>query len=277
MSAERELIPVLVDAAGRSGTTALMQLLASSPAVVVEREYPYESRYLTYLYSWARMLDGDPKAARKWERRKMLQGAPAEIGGLPWRDLLSEPSEMATECFRSAWGHFSSGTPAGGSHYIEKVPRWISEAMPKVLPATRAIYLIRDPRDIWLSISAFNAKRGFLSFGRRKDQSEDEFLKSFIESQRERLEPLAGRELRDGELLLRYENLVADAADVASQLGSWLGLEFDPGAFARREESHATSGSVADSVGRWKRELCKSTRRQFDTRLGGILASLGYS
>src|SRR5580700_5995238 len=43
------LMPVLVAAYGRSGTTALMSLLSQSPAVAMGREYPFEERCLTYL------------------------------------------------------------------------------------------------------------------------------------------------------------------------------------------------------------------------------------
>ena len=277
MSIEREpLIPVLVDAMGRSGTTAMMRLLASSPAVVVEREYPYEARYLTYLHSWARMLDGDAKAAGKWPRDRMLPGPPDEIGGLPWRDLVPDAPGFAKACLRSAWGHFSSGAKEGATHYIEKVSRWIGDAIPAMLPASRVIYLVRDPRDVWLSTAAFNAKRGFYALGRKPDQSEEEFFAKFVTAFRRRHQPLLGREYGGDQMLVRYEDFMSDSEAVAAKLGSWLGLEFDPVVLSERIDAHVTSGSAAASAGRWRKEMPRRLVQQFDSELGEILDGFGY-
>jgi hypothetical protein len=277
MSAEREfLIPVLVDATGRSGTTAMMRLLASSDAVAVEREYPYESRYLTYLYSWTRMLDGDAKAAGKWPRERTMHGPVDEIGGLPWRDLLPDASRFADSCFRSAWKHFTDITSDGTTHYIEKVSRWMSEAAPSVLPATRVIYLVRDPRDVWLSTAAFNSKRGFFGFGRKPDQKEEEFLANFITTFRRRHEPLLGRKFGGDQMLVRYEDFMSDTGAVAAKLGNWLGLEFDPNVVSERIGKHVTSGSAAASTGRWRKEMPKRMVHQFESELGDVLDGFGY-
>ncbi|MFP6875175.1 MAG: hypothetical protein VCA55_16880 [Verrucomicrobiales bacterium] len=111
----RELKPVLVDAMGRSGTTALMKLLASSPTVVTEREYPYESRYITYFCSLSRMLDGDLEAAGKWQRANMLAQPPEQIGGLPWRRLVPDVNGLVDDCFLDIWSRFSAGIAGGGN------------------------------------------------------------------------------------------------------------------------------------------------------------------
>lgn len=270
------LVPILVSAAGRSGTTALMQLLASSPAVVAEREYPYESRYLTYLFSWSRMLCGDQKTAGKWQRGSMMPGPPEEIGGLPWRELIADPNDFANTCFSSAWEQFTASAPDAGSHYIEKVPQWIAAGVPGQLPS-KVIHLVRDPRDVWLSVSSFNKKRGFLAFGRKKDQQEEDFLDEFLQSQRERLEPLCGQQDSEHQLLVRYEDMISDSKSVADRLGSWLGLQLDPAALSQRDEQHVTSGKDPKaSLGRWKRELPRDLSKRFRNELGALLSGLGY-
>jgi len=53
------LTPVLVSGYGRSGTTALMALLATDPRVAFDRRYPFENRYLTYLVKFC-LLTGRP-------------------------------------------------------------------------------------------------------------------------------------------------------------------------------------------------------------------------
>ncbi len=123
MSDTAMLKPVLVDAIGRSGTTVMMSLLASSPAVRVERDYPYESRYLTYFASLSKMLDGDAKLAGKWPRDNMLAEPPIEIGGLPWRQLVQDSGALAQICLQDLWKRFSEGASEMETHYIEKVSR----------------------------------------------------------------------------------------------------------------------------------------------------------
>src|SRR5262245_777249 len=47
------LTSILVASSGRSGTTALMALLASDPRIAFDRIYPFENRYLTYYAKFA--------------------------------------------------------------------------------------------------------------------------------------------------------------------------------------------------------------------------------
>ena len=47
--------PVMIRAFGRTGTTLMMQLLNTSTAVFVPNDYPFESRYLSYLARLAKV------------------------------------------------------------------------------------------------------------------------------------------------------------------------------------------------------------------------------
>jgi len=49
------LTPILVAGYGRSGTTAIMQLLLGDPRVAADRLYPFENRYLTYTAKLSRL------------------------------------------------------------------------------------------------------------------------------------------------------------------------------------------------------------------------------
>ena len=84
---------------------------------------------------------------------------------------------------------------------------------------------LRDPRDSWVSIHAF--ERGERMGG---DDREDEgrMLEHVISRQRERLEWIAGL-LDDGNVpVVRYEDLVLDIDGVAARLGDQFGVEFEP-------------------------------------------------
>jgi len=276
MSDTAMLKPVLVDAIGRSGTTVMMNLLASSPAVFVERDYPYESRYLTYFASLSRMLDGDAKRAGKWDRNKMLTEPPIEIGGLPWRKLVPNPSNLAQNCLQDLWKRFSEGVSKGETHYIEKVSRWVSEYVPSIISESRIIHLVRDPRDVWLSVAAFNAKRGYLAFGREENDSDEDYLSRFIERVGKRMTPILYRENTEQEILIRYEDLIADTANEVGRLGDWLNLDLDCSVFSERIQEHVTAPSSGKSVQRWKRELSRTIRKRFKREMGDILKGFGY-
>jgi len=51
------LTPILVAGYGRSGTTAIMQLLLGDPRVAADRLYPFENRYLTYTAKLSRLAE----------------------------------------------------------------------------------------------------------------------------------------------------------------------------------------------------------------------------
>ncbi len=271
------LKPVLVDAMGRSGTTVMMRLLASSPAVLAEREYPYESRYLTYFASLSRMLDGDSGLAEKWQRGTMMKEPPGQIGGLPWRQLVPDSKALAGNCLQDLWDRFSAGVTGGETHYIEKVSRWVSEYIPTIIPGARIIHLIRDPRDVWLSVTAFNAKRGYGAFGREDDDSDEDFLSGFIERVGKRMAPLLDREIGGQEMLIRYEDFISDTDSVVSRLSEWLDLELDATVLTERIQAHVTAPSVGKSIYRWKRELSRGMCKRFKRDMGDVLQGLGYS
>lgn len=276
MSDTAMLKPVLVDAIGRSGTTVMMSLLASSPAVRVERDYPYESRYLTYFASLSKMLDGDAKLAGKWPRDNMLAEPPIEIGGLPWRQLVQDSGALAQICLQDLWKRFSEGASEMETHYIEKVSRWVSEYVPSIISGSKVVCLVRDPRDVWLSVAAFNAKRGYLGFGREEKDSDEDYLSRFIERVGKRMTPILCRENTDQNMLIRYEDLIADTANVVGRLGDWLNLDLDASVLSERIQEHVTAPSSGKSVQRWKRELSRSIRKRFKREMGDILDGFGY-
>lgn len=166
--------------------------------------------------------------------------------------------------------------PGGGTHYIEKVSRWVSNYVPSILPGTRIIHLIRDPRDVWLSVAAFNAKRGFRAFGRKGSDDDESFLQRFIGRARQRLEPLFERDLGSNEMLIRYEDFISDVEATSVRLADWLDLEFDPAVLAERVDEHATASSKEESLMRWKRELPSELRKRFKCEMSDLLKGFGY-
>src|SRR5262249_58885636 len=86
----------------------------------------------------------------------------------------------AAEWLTALWTAFATAARAlhpGATHYAEKAPSWLPAAARAALPC-RAIYVARDPRDVYLSADAFNRARGWLSFGRRSGDSDLDYART---------------------------------------------------------------------------------------------------
>src|SRR2546427_4281001 len=186
------LEPLLIFSRGRTGTTLLMQLLGTSPQIIFDRVYPFEVRYLTYLLRWAQMLGQELEDDGPWNAT-VNAGAPLQLlGPLPHpKAKFWDGQELWPRCFVAAWREFSElviaradvngSTESSSLYYAEKVPPWALDLLKKAGMFYRVIMLVRDPRDVFLSIAAFDKKRGFPGFDRRADDDDWTFAKRFIQ------------------------------------------------------------------------------------------------
>lgn len=277
------LEPLLVLGGGRTGTTLLMQLLGTSPAIAFDRAYPYETRYLTYLARWATMLGAQWDPTSEWSAARAFAAPDGVLGPLPHPDAaLWNGAAMWPACLAHAWEEFARRAPAADErarYYAEKVPYWLPDTVRRALPC-RVLVLVRDPRDTFLSISAFDRKRGFTGFSRRPGDDDATFAERFIALSRERFR-IADEELRrPGSVVVSYEALAQRLPSEAGRLGAWLGLTLDAAAVESRVPElahHMTSATARDSVGRWRRELAPALCARFERELGPELARFGYA
>ena len=291
------LTPILVDYFARDGSTLMMRLLSSSPGIAVEEAYPFERKYFAYLWRWARLIDRGDWPEDDWGARAFgsisQEHLTPVMGPPPWhpRTLIESRMDatMSEHCFELVWGEFSrraaastrashGGSEGGVAYYAEKhLNTWHLDLAE--LPPVRIIALLRDPRDTYVSIKAFNRLRGPMAFGREHAASDREHLHQVIRRQGERLRWIAGL-LVDGEVpVIRYEDLVLDLPGVARRLGDWLGVELDPDAALGDREVrrlHVSSDSPADSIGRWKRELDPEAADIFARELRSELRAVGF-
>ena len=285
------LTPILVDYHTRDGSTLMMRLLASSPEIAVERPYPYEHKYFTYLWRWSRLVDrpNDPDRWQPGRLRSIVGEEETPMIGPPtwWPRPLAEsaPGEaaMSRRVFDLAWEEFSrraarrtraeAGSDARVRYYAEKhFSSWRLDLAE--LPELRLVVLVRDPRDSFASMLAFDQARGDRGFGAQERE-----LGAAIEVHRDRLRWIAGLARSGSPGLVRYEELVRDLDAVSSRLSDWLGVDLGPDE-VRGDRSmrklHATTKDAEASIGRWRGDLDPGLAAALSEGLGDELAALGF-
>ena len=294
------LTPLLVDHTGRDGSTLLMRLLDTSPNVAVPGPYPYEKKYFAYLWRWSRLLERRDKSewwtyidltSLTFESMKSLMGPP------PWSsDLIHDPEDpMSKRMFQAAWTEFSRrateqvrtehGDPGADVRYYAEKHQDTRLIDLEELPPVRVLVLVRDPRDMYVSFHAFDAKRqseGRAEFEAARPapgESEDERLDRFIDRERTRMRWVAEVESSGDHPVVRYEDLVTHLPAQARRLEEWLSITLDPDAAAGDAELrrlHVSAPSPEASVGRWRSELAPDLGDRLSREFRDELAALGY-
>src|SRR5688572_17334867 len=143
--------PLLSLSVGRSGTTFLMRLLSSHPAVIARQDYPLEFR---------------PFAFALFPDDQVLRSSTAPAISHPEAFLVSDAFSM----YR-AMAERMGKSPR---YFVEKFTADLDvRRVVEATPEARFLWLIRDPRDVLLSARAFDRKRGFRGF-RERDGDTDE-------------------------------------------------------------------------------------------------------
>jgi hypothetical protein len=264
---------------GRVGSTLVMQLLATSLAVALDRVYPYENSYLTYFVRLVGQMV--QPSSPSYKLVDVLYGGEARLGPLPFETRSIQRDALGRDALAGLWEGFSRTVGAASahpvSHYAEKYWGSLNPVVEAGLEPV-VIDLVRDPRDVVASIRAFNAKRGYQLFGRAQAADDSVHLRRLI----------AGMSLRFGEmngpgtvptLTLRYEDLVTAPADAAGKIATLVGVPLDPAQVPEVKEAtarHVTSPSAAASIGRWRHDLSDDEVASIERKLGPHMAALGY-
>lgn len=300
MESSRPLTPVLVTGLGRSGTTLLMRLLATSRAVGTETAYPLEFKYLHYFRVLSRTVDARVWDGERWSKW-MLEFAAADqnaAGGLvgppPWLERgLVEPrageEPFGDRVFEAIWTAFSDrvrdraaqrygGAGPAPVYWAEKSLGAASLELPETVP-TKTVNAVRDPRDQWLSVLAWTRRRGHEA-GAADDSREAQqaHLRQFFASEARRLAQVA-EALDAGDpdtIVVRYEDLILDGARETARLAEFLGAELDASELERIDPGHGTSSSPAGSIGQGRTELAAEDQAWITETLGEAMGYFGY-
>jgi hypothetical protein len=164
----------------------------------------------------------------------------------------------------------------------------VPDVLRDLYPAGRELILVRDIRDVICSAVAFDAKRGWRSFGRESLDDDLGFV-SQLHMDLGRLVRSWQRRQRSA-LLVRYETLITEPARTLGEILGHLGLTRTPdvvaavldaaGATTPELDAHRTSADPAASIGRWRTDLAKvhpDLPERCADLFTPLLAELGYS
>jgi Sulfotransferase family len=285
---DRPAAPFVVGVA-RSGTTLLRMMLDAHPELAI----PPETHFAAPVIAAFEGGGGGRDAAVR-----------AMVGNRHWPDF-GIPAENFTRAAEAA-----KPTAAGPllrlfyETYAARVgkPRWGDKTPPyldrmtsiqAVLPEAHFIHVIRDGRDVALSVIP-------LWFGPDDVAEAARHWSSRIEAAR-----LQAGEL-EGYVEVRYEDLVGDCAATLERVCGEIGLSWDPAmleyhrragerltevardlrwhegrtiAAATRSDIYRSAAEPprGDRIGRWRREMSPADRSAFERIAGDLLGELGYA
>jgi hypothetical protein len=285
---ERLLQPILVTAAGRGGSTLLMQKLAAHPAVSVGNLYPFEMEMLKY-YGHAFNILSSPGDHERSGKPETFVDNHRFLGANPYNVVTFAKSfkdarrfdevfqtvvpRQTAAAFRSIINAFYVNAAedqgkAGPLFFAEKcqlagLARWFARTL---FSNTREIVLIRDARDTVCS---------YRSFWSQPTGEAIRLLRLSCDALM-----AVHNEKRPDTLFIRYEDLIGQEGPTLQRVASFVGARDFAPADSEAEQAlfreHGTSKSPDSSIGRWKRDLSADEVRACMREFTPYLEMFGY-
>jgi len=262
--------PILASA--RSGTTLLSRMLHQHGGVLGHDEYPYEARIGIRLaeewYAASQPQYYEPERAR--DPLSMDQNLVAAFSAFEERD--DQSRQRVRRFLEGKRRHYRDQIvdfyrmvdPRPNARVIvEKLGMlWDLDLLAGLFPRTKPIFIVRDPRDMLVSMRSLNERRGFYDFHEINGKCFNDLLPIMSVN----LHHLVWHYERwPGEkLLLRYEDFIGDLRGTLLRVLTFLDLDGDEASIlacldgGRDNASHITSGKSGESVGRWRSCLSRS-------------------
>lgn len=285
------LQPLMVSSLGRSGSSWLMAMLARHPEITVHGDHPYESRLCKYyVHNLLKTLSEPPGYLRTTCEDELFAvnthwlAAELPLDADQHRRFRREHLEgLARFCQQETDEVYLRVSRSQGKttrFFAEKygaghTPRLMGE----LYPGSREIILVRDFRDMYCSVQAFNRRHGRDDFGMGRAGAGEELL----DVTAKRVDGLVGsyRSRRRKVFLLRYEDLMRDPGGMLREILAYLDIQRGS-ALIRSVVSEAPSGdghgtSTGDaSIGRWRRDLSPADRDRCTRVFEEALMAFGY-
>jgi hypothetical protein len=269
--------PILILGINRSGTTLLSMMLDAHSRIAI----PHESHFFVSYYQGRASLNFSDEAGRRevvarilaepfvrsWDRPVTA----AEVDLSRCHDLASTIDEV----YRVYARHF------GKDIWGDKTPAYVTDihVLNALFPDARFVHLIRDGRDVALSIIKQPwGPSDFLSAVRTWAET--------VRWARKMLRMLPD----DRHIELRFEDLVSDPQTQLERLTHFFGVDFEPGMlteytrnapekvgdFLNKHHVHLGKGPQRSQAFKWQSALGPSDQAVAYELAGSVLEELGY-
>jgi Sulfotransferase family len=278
-------------ASARSGTTLLSSMLHRHPSVLGHNQYPYEARFGVHLaeewFASSQPRFYEPEGAD--DRGGMDQNLLAVLEAFDARDAAAHARvgqflvELRARYRQQIVDLYRMLAPNGrGRAIVEKIGfKRDLDLLSGLFAQVRPMFLVRDPRDMLVSMRAFNERRGIYDFHEVHGKTFDAVLPVMSGNLRH-LARLYERWPRD-KLLVRYEDMARDPRGALTRILAFLSLEHDAPTLETclrgRLDSpgvHVTSASAEESIGRWKDVLTQNQAELANWAFEPFLRKFGY-
>ena len=274
----------------RSGTTLLRLMLDAHPDLAIPPETHFAPRLI-------KLVEG---GSGPGDVAAFLAGHPR------WGDFGLDDVELGRRLARLDPFDAGGALRAFYSLYAEGQgkPRWGDKSPPYVnrmariqraLPEARFVHVIRDGRDVALSLASVSWGPGGAA------EVAEKWVEEIGKARRQ-----AARKLEPGSYHeVHYEELVADPASVLQEVAATIELDWDPAMLAYHERAGERMSEVerdftpgggdvisaaeragqhalvhepptSDRVGRWRDAMSAADREAFEAVAGELLSELGY-
>ena len=271
----------------RSGTTMLRHVLNAHRGLAVVNETEWLPRLFEHRAQRAAFVGDSVTGAVLpelfgLERYGRLGLTADEAEACLPVDELVPYSEFVRRLFDAHGRHEGKGLVGEKSPgYVRHVP-----TLHHLWPDARFVHLVRDGRDVYLSLLNWRPDKVSRTVGRFSSWPAEPALTAALWWEwHVRLGLAAAAHLGPTRYRqLRYEDLVTDPAGECMRLCRFLGLPYDDG-MLRFHERHAGSGPpprrgpglpITAGLRDWRSELATGDRRLFEAVAGGLLDELGY-
>jgi hypothetical protein len=272
--------PVFVVGCPRSGTTLLYHMILSSGDFAV---FPLESNAFCFLGLKF------PNLSSLRERKGLLEFWLASrsfaVSGLQRSSIESRVLEecrnmgdflrivMEEMCRKQGVRRWAEKSPAHALHIAE---------IKRTIPDSIFVHIIRDGRDVALSLASFDRIYPFLWDAGQTLAASGMFWRWVVRRGR-----TAGRQLGQDYYELHYEDLMRSPRETLTALGGFINHELDYdrilragiGSVSQPESSFQgmTSSGGFNPVGRWKRKYSPQELGKFESLVGDCLEEFDYA
>jgi hypothetical protein len=293
--------PIVVTALWRCGSTWLLWLLGRHPEIVCYRPYDYDARAGAYFAevfsalaqpsSYLQIVRGARAGPDWWLGRDprfayyFSDPAIEDWLGTTHVEAVLDFCLERVDAFCSKIADVENRRDA--RHFVEKSHPADSSSgvLREIYADSKEIVMVRDFRDMLCSGLSFNARRGFSATGAAVEADEEYIRGDFADEVRSIVD--YWRQRSENVCLLKYEDLAERTAETLAALLEYIGVDSSPRVVAQMledarntepdwEPAHRTTQTLAESVGRWSRDLDPSLQHACVEALGDALAVFGY-